>query len=657
VGEKDYLHPLAPSPPRHAHLPGLAGREYPGAMAEHPEKVGRYEILDVAGQGAMGVVYKAKDPLIGRTVAIKVMSAAVALRPDEQEEYRQRFFREAQAAGRLHHDNIVSIYDMGEEGGVPYMTMEFVEGQSLSKRLKDKGPLPLGEAVSIMRQVATGLSYAHEQNIVHRDIKPDNILIDAKGRAVITDFGIARISMSELTRTGEVLGTPHFMSPEQVLGQPVDGRSDLFSLGVIFYLMLSGQRPFIGDTVSSICYHIVHSPPKPLPESPAFRPEIRALLDKLLAKSKEARFATDEDLIAALDQLFDQTLAAQSPMMGAGVGARPGTGIGTRPATGIGTRPPTQAGTCPPGAAPGTGPLPPQTGAGTGKRTTVLPPPKAPQKSRTALFVVFGVLGLGAFIFALAFAGLMIHGYLKAKDKDKGKQGLTGQPANQLSDDRLKSNTLLADKWPSASDKSLAGGPAAQPSAAVPPTSIPTGLQGGQGAKPLAGGSSTAAGQTQATQPRPKASGGWEPPALNPEVSPPENTAQGFTQPGSEGQQFRPQKGDKAHVGFVTEGWMPKAEFIVTVNGETKIHDQSEGGHGPGQKAGFRFVEHLALPPGEYDLGLSLSSQANLPFFAQQTVHYRLERGQDLMLKVEPRRFPNRLMIREIPPKGRPPGR
>ena len=632
------------------HLSGLTDGEYPSAMAEHPEKVGRYEILDVAGRGAMGVVYKAKDPLIGRTVAIKVMSAAVALRPDEQEEYRQRFFREAQAAGRLRHDNIVSIYDMGEEGGVPYMTMEFVEGQSLSKRLKDKGPLPLGEAVSIMRQVATGLSYAHEQNIVHRDIKPDNILIDAKGRAVITDFGIARISMSELTRTGEVLGTPHFMSPEQVLGQPVDGRSDLFSLGVIFYLMLSGQRPFIGDTVSSICYHIVHSPPKPLPESPAFRPEIRALLDRLLAKSKEDRFATDQDLIAALDQLFDQTLAAQSPLVGAGVGARPGTGIGMRPATGIGTRPPTQAGTSPPG----TGPLPPQTGAGTGKRTAVLPPAQAPRKSHAVLLVVLSALGIGAFVFALAFAGVMIHGYLKAKDKEK--QGLTGQPANQLSGDRLKSNTLLADKGPTPSDKPLAGGPAAPPSAAVPPTSTPTGLQGGQGAKQPAGSSETM-GQTPTPKPKPKPKGGGEPLPPTPEVRPPENTAQAFSEPGPAGQQPKPQRGDKAHVGFVTEGWMPKAEFIVTVNGETKIHDQSEGGRGPGQKGGFRFVEHLMLPPGEYDFGLSLSSQTNNPFFAEQTVHYKLEQGQDLMLKAEPRRFPNRLMIFEIQPKGRPPGR
>jgi eukaryotic-like serine/threonine-protein kinase len=226
------------------------GREYSLSMAAHPEKIGRYEILEVAGQGAMGVVYKAKDPFIGRTVAIKVMSAAVSLRPDEQEEYRQRFFREAQAAGRLRHDNIVSIYDVGYEGGAPYMVQEYLEGQSLSSRLKETGPLPLGESVSILRQVADGLAYAHEQGIVHRDIKPDNILVDAKGKAVITDFGVARFSTSDLTRTGEVLGTPHFMSPEQVIGEPVDGRSDLFSLGVIFYLMLSGQRPFQGDTTA-----------------------------------------------------------------------------------------------------------------------------------------------------------------------------------------------------------------------------------------------------------------------------------------------------------------------------------------------------------------------------------------------------------------------
>jgi predicted Ser/Thr protein kinase len=624
-------------------------------MAVHPDKVGRYEILEVAGQGAMGVVYKAKDPLIGRIVAIKVMSAAVALRPDEQEEYRQRFFREAQAAGKLRHDNIVSIYDMGEENGVPYMTMEFIEGQSLSKRLKDKGPLPLSEAVSIMRQVAMGLSYAHEQGIVHRDVKPDNILIESKGRAVVTDFGIARLSMSELTRTGEVLGTPHFMSPEQVLGEPVDGRSDLFSLGVIFYLMLSGQRPFVGDTVSAICYHIVHSPAKPLPENLSFPPAIRSLLDRLLAKSKEDRFATDEDLIVALDQLFDQTLAAQSPPLVAGagvrpvtgIGTRPGTGIGTRPVTGIGTRPgtaigtgpPTQVGTSPPGTMPGAAPPGAQTGAGTGKRTAVLPPPKAPSKSHALLFVILGMAGVVAFAFALIFVGAMIHGYQKAKEKKKTDQA--NQTATKLQEARGPANTLEKNQEGQSPQGPETGGA----------RTGSEGAQGGQKGKQSPFGSPQFSTEPTAPHPKPNPKTGIEPPPNTAETIPPP-----FGQVNPPVQESKPPKGEMAHVNFITEGWMPKVEFLVTVNGEQKIHDMSEGGHGPGQKAGFRFVEHLNLPPGEYDFSISLQSQTLNPFVAEQTLHYRLERGQILALKIEPRRFPNRLMIMELPPKGRPPG-
>jgi len=276
-------------------------------MAEESSRIGRYEILETAGRGAMGVVYRARDPLIGRTVAIKVVALSPLFGEEERKEFRERFFREARAAGNLHHPNIVTIYDVGEWEGIPYMAQEFVEGKSLSRILKEQGRLDPQEAISILKQVADALDYAHAQGVVHRDIKPDNILVEPSGRAVLTDFGVARLAASDLTRTGEVLGTPHFMSPEQVTGEAVDGRSDLFSLGVVLYLMVSGQRPFQGETISSVCYQIVHAPPRPLPEASGLRPALQAVLDRLLAKAPAERFATGRELREVLEAIESET--------------------------------------------------------------------------------------------------------------------------------------------------------------------------------------------------------------------------------------------------------------------------------------------------------------------------------------------------------------
>jgi len=215
-------------------------------MDETQKKIGRYVVESIAGRGAMGVVYKATDPLIHRVVAIKMVSLPVILSDQQRMEFNERFFREAQAAGNLHHPNIVTIFDVGEENGVPFMAQEFIEGESLSKILEREGAMDFDAATNILRQMADALQFAHSQGVVHRDVKPDNILVERGGRAVLTDFGVARLSSSDLTRTGEVLGTPHFMSPEQVLGEPVDGRSDIFSLGVVFYLLLTGKSPTPG---------------------------------------------------------------------------------------------------------------------------------------------------------------------------------------------------------------------------------------------------------------------------------------------------------------------------------------------------------------------------------------------------------------------------
>ncbi len=276
-------------------------------MEETPKKVDRFEILSVQGRGAMGVVYKARDPLIDRLVAIKMIAMSTVLPDQQREEFKERFFREARAAGGLNHPNVVSIFDLGEEDGIPFMAMEFVDGRGLSDLLRADRPMPVQQAVSIVRQVADALDYAHEKGIVHRDIKPDNILVDDQGRAVVTDFGVARFSASDLTRTGEVLGTPHFMSPEQVLGDPVDGRSDIFSLGVVFYQLLAGRRPFKGDSISSVCYHIVHSPPEPVPEDREIPAEVAPILDRMLSKKREERYRNAGEVSLALDEAVPGT--------------------------------------------------------------------------------------------------------------------------------------------------------------------------------------------------------------------------------------------------------------------------------------------------------------------------------------------------------------
>ncbi len=289
-------------------------------MGVEKEKIGRYEILDKLGQGAMGIVYKARDPNIGRIVALKTMTHSVNLPEEQRKEYAKRFFREAQSAGALQHPNIVTIYDMDEDEGIPFIAMEYIEGKSLSKIIEEKGKIPFLEAISIIKQVAEGLSFAHEKGIVHRDIKPDNILIDRNGRAVVTDFGIAHLEESNLTRTGEVLGTPFFMSPEQILEGKLDRRSDLFSLGVVFYLMLTGKRPFKGETISSICYHIVHTVPDPLPEDSSIPSPLLSILTKILEKDPDKRYSNGREFIKDLEKIQnmsiherEETLNAPSP--------------------------------------------------------------------------------------------------------------------------------------------------------------------------------------------------------------------------------------------------------------------------------------------------------------------------------------------------------
>ena len=263
-------------------------------------QLGRYEVLGELGQGAMGVVYKARDPLIDRIVAIKTINLGLAL--DEKEEYENRFYQEAKAAGRLSHPNIVTIYDVGKNGDVAYIAMEFLEGRELRDIMNDDGLLPVGQVMDIVAQVAQGLAYAHEHEIVHRDIKPSNVMVVRDGHVKITDFGIARMASSAVqTQTGMVLGSPKYMSPEQVMGKTIDQRSDIFSLGVMLYEMLTGQAPFNGDNVNAIMYQTLNAIPAP---PNALNPEVPEMVNfivaKALAKKLVDRYQNAKDLAVDL---------------------------------------------------------------------------------------------------------------------------------------------------------------------------------------------------------------------------------------------------------------------------------------------------------------------------------------------------------------------
>ena len=265
------------------------------------QRIGRYEIEETLGRGAMGVVYLARDPLIDRQVALKTLR--VDLDAEHVDEFRERFVREARAAGRLNHPGIVTVHDVGEdpESGLMYIAMEYIQGRDLKQLLASGHQFRPSEVARIAADVAVALGYAHSLGVVHRDIKPANIILSDDGSAKITDFGIARLEASNLTVDGQFIGTPNFMSPEQITGKKVDGRSDIFSLGVLLFTLLTGQRPFAGDTMHEVTLRIVQEA-SPIPST--LGEDIPAALNpivlKCLEKNPERRFQTGDELAKVL---------------------------------------------------------------------------------------------------------------------------------------------------------------------------------------------------------------------------------------------------------------------------------------------------------------------------------------------------------------------
>src|SRR5262245_44218639 len=294
-----------------------------------PKSIGRYEIIDEIGHGAMGIVYLAHDPRIDRRVAIKTIHALDVLPAVEADEMRLRFTREAQAAGRLQHPGIVTIFDVGEHEGTWFIAMEYIEGETLESFTKKERLLPPRKTLELIGQACDALDYAHQQQIVHRDIKPANLMLLRNGRVKITDFGLAKNPSANLTQDGILIGTPNYMSPEQVMGRPLDGRSDLFSLGVVLYELLTGERPFGGDTISTIIYRVLHELPK-APEK--LNTSLPLLLSQVIARAMEKeparRFQTGEELAAALQGYLD---AVRAPQMHPAPALRQ-SGVGDAPA-------------------------------------------------------------------------------------------------------------------------------------------------------------------------------------------------------------------------------------------------------------------------------------------------------------------------------------
>jgi serine/threonine-protein kinase len=297
----------------------LRGRE-PRVLEEQPTEelkhIGRYEIQQVLGRGSMGLVYKALDPKINRLLAIKTIRFSDEFDDDVIQEIKERFFREAEIAGQLSHPCIVTIHDMGEDEDLTFMAMEYLEGDNLEKYINKKNLLPLRKVLSVVASVADALDFAHRADVIHRDIKPANIMLLKTGGVKVTDFGIAKAISSSRTRTGVILGTPNYMSPEQIMGQKIDPRSDLFSLGVVFYQLLAGELPFQGDNLSSLLYQITQVRH---PALRSFNPKIpvacEQIVDKALAKNLEERFQTAGQMAKLLRLLALKVDQKQKKMM------------------------------------------------------------------------------------------------------------------------------------------------------------------------------------------------------------------------------------------------------------------------------------------------------------------------------------------------------
>ena len=275
--------------------------------------LGRYEIMEELGRGAMGIVYKGRDPKLGRLTAIKTIRFTDDFDEDQAQKIKEQFYREAEVVAKLSHPNIVTIYDVGEDLDLSYLAMEYLKGESLEQHARKESLLPIRRAIDVTTQVCDALEYAHSHGIVHRDIKPANIMILQNGLVKVTDFGIARATATSKTRTGVIKGTPYYMSPEQISGMKVDGRSDVFSLGIVFYQLLTGELPFGGENLAAIMYQITTVDPEPVTKyNPKVYKAAVAILNRALEKNLDSRYQAAKqmgDHLRLLAQKLDELKA------------------------------------------------------------------------------------------------------------------------------------------------------------------------------------------------------------------------------------------------------------------------------------------------------------------------------------------------------------
>jgi serine/threonine-protein kinase len=299
-----------------SHAAAREGNVLSEAGGEARSHVGRFEVLGELGKGSMGLVYKARDPKINRLLAIKTIRFSDEFEEDVIQEIKGRFFTEAEIAGQLSHPSIVTIYDVGDDGDLTYMAMEYLEGKDLDKFVSKKTLLPLPKALDLVSRVAEALAFAHEASVIHRDIKPANIMLLDSGGVKVTDFGIAKAISSSRTRTGVILGTPNYMSPEQIMGQKIDHRSDIFSLGVLFYQLLTGELPFRGENLSNLLYQITQVRHPSVREiNPKIPKACEQIIDKALTKNPDNRFQSAAEMAKLLKLLLSkiEQLRRRSP--------------------------------------------------------------------------------------------------------------------------------------------------------------------------------------------------------------------------------------------------------------------------------------------------------------------------------------------------------
>jgi len=364
------------------------------------QKLGRYEILEQIGVGAMGAVYRAKDPMMGREVALKTILTHVIEGP-QSSEFRQRFFREAQAAGRLAHPGIVTVYDVSEDEGTPFLVMEFVAGRTLQSILESGQRLDLDCICDWGVQIAEALDYAHRQGVIHRDVKPANILITTTGRVKIADFGVARLAESQVTSTGQLLGTPAFMAPEQFTGARIDGRADLFATGAVLYWMATGDKPFTGDSILAVQYKVVNTDPVPPSRlNPALGRGLEAVILRSMTKDPAERYQTGEELAADLRSVRTGGTVSIKAVAASAAATTPTLLVGEAPSRTSSVRPP--------GTNPDSDATAMLTVTQSGVRVPVAKPLPSRRRSINPIVIgVFAVFGLwGAFRFITTLRGV-----------------------------------------------------------------------------------------------------------------------------------------------------------------------------------------------------------------------------------------------------------